>query len=147
MANWQAAAVFSNAQGLGEIERVEISVPVEEAGPAEKPGNVGWIVVPQPKRECGTALCEALWIGDPEHLDSRNFLQSGDQPGEQAGFVPVRCTVRCLQRLPAALHHRIAMPSKLGYVINRRRDAGDQFLYLRSCFPTFGRNIRGRPHL
>src|SRR5437667_12283596 len=97
-ADTQDAPKLLDTEALGEIQRVEISVPGEDSALAKKRGNFRWMMVAQPERQCRAAFVKSFFVGDAEDAHPRNCPQARDQPRQKAGFVRMRCAVRRLQR-------------------------------------------------
>src|SRR5229473_715046 len=124
-ADAQDAAVLLDAEALGEIQRVEISVPGENAALAEKRCNFRGVVAAQPERQRRAALIKLFLVGNAEDAYPRNCLQLRDQSGEQFGFVSVRGAVGRLQRFAAVLHAGVTMPADGCNVIHGGANPGD----------------------
>src|SRR5260370_5749637 len=90
------AAVLLDAEALGKIQRVEISVPDENAPLSQERRNLCGIVITKAERQRRAALVKAFCVGDAEDAHPRNCLQSLDQPSQQSGFVFMRRTALCL---------------------------------------------------
>ena len=65
----QAALVF-HAEPFGEIERVIVAVPGEDAAVAKMFGDVDRLVIRETERNRGAAIAEALGIANAEKLQA-----------------------------------------------------------------------------
>src|SRR5438876_318818 len=71
-ADTQDAPKLLNVEALGEIQRIEIPVPGENAALAKKRGNFRRMMIAQPERQRRAAFAKPLRIGDAEDAHSRN---------------------------------------------------------------------------
>src|SRR5438552_5921656 len=124
-ADSQDAAVLLDAEALGEIQCVEISVPGENSALAKEGRDFRRLVVTQAERQRGAALVKALCFGDAEDAHPRNGLQARDQASDQCALVLMCGAIRCLQRFAAAFHARVAVPAQLSEVIHGCANSSD----------------------
>ena len=79
-ADAEDAAFLFDAETLGQIERVEISIPGENAAIAQELRDFCGIVVADSKRDCCATLAEKRAIGDAVDLYVRQSFQSVKEP-------------------------------------------------------------------
>ncbi len=84
---------FSTSRLLGQVQRVIVAVPGEEAAVAELGGErerrVVGILIPHAHRERRASVVEAFRIGDSVDFEAGNLLQAGDHPLQQSALVCV----------------------------------------------------------
>src|SRR6266478_1979875 len=137
-ADAEQAAAFFDAEAFGQVERVVVAVPGEDAAVAEKLRDFGGIVLANSNRNRRAALVEALGIADAEKAQLGNGEQAVEQACEKRGFVLVRYAIRGDQGAAAVFCGGIMTAAKLGKVVDGGADSRDQLLHLRAGFPTVG---------
>src|SRR5258708_39676871 len=93
-ADAEDATQFFDAETLGKIQSIEISVPSKDSALTKKSRGIGRRAFRQAKRYCRASLAKSLRIGDPIKLQSRNRQQALNQSRYQRSFVRDRRSVR-----------------------------------------------------
>src|SRR5207245_4469847 len=122
------------------------TVPREYAALPQKRGSIRRRSLRKPERNGRAMVLESLGIGNSEKAQAGNRNQTFDQSRHKSAFVCHGRTIRGKQRRSAVLRRRIAAPPQLGEVFDRGMNPRDQFLHLRSGFPTLWNCIRRRTH-
>jgi hypothetical protein len=78
-ADTKQSTFLFHAEPLGEIQRVVVAVPSEDAAVAEVLGDVDRLVIRQAERNRGAALAEALRVANTEKLQPGNGEQAVDE--------------------------------------------------------------------
>src|SRR2546423_4875984 len=146
-ANAQQPAALLDAEPLGQVQRVIVSVPRENPALAEKCSHFRRRILPKPHGNGRTALPKSLRIPNPEETQSWNLQQALDQLCQQSRFVLMCGPVSRQQRTASMCYGRVATPSQLRNVVYRCADSRDLFLHLRAGLPAVGKSLRRGPHL
>jgi hypothetical protein len=137
-ADTKQSTFLFDAKPFGEIERVVVSVPREDAAVAEMLGDVDRLVIGQAERNRGAAIAESLGIADTEKFQTGDGEQTVDELCEQRHFVLARDFVGGEQFAAAILRVRVSAAANLGDVVDGGADSRDEFLKLRTGFPAIG---------
>lgn len=78
-ADTKQSTFLFHAEPLGEIQRVVVAVPSEDAAVAEMPGDVDRLVIGQAERNRGAAIAESLGIADTEKFQTGDGEQTVDE--------------------------------------------------------------------
>src|SRR5689334_11008909 len=90
----EAAAGF-DAEAFGQIQRVVVAVPRENAAFAEEPGDFRGMVISQPHRNRRTALLKSLWIADAEKAQAGNGEQPFGEMRKKRHLMLASCAIGC----------------------------------------------------
>ena len=125
-ADAQEAAGGFDAEALGQIQRVVVAVPGEDAAFAEERGDFRGRVIGEADGDCRAALVKSLRIGDAEKLQAGNCQQARRLSlREQLHFMLARGAVGGEQGAAAIFGRWIAAATELGEVINGGADSSD----------------------
>src|ERR1700723_2046784 len=78
-ADTKQAAFLFHAEPFGEIERVIVAVPGEDAAVAEMFGDIDGLVVQQAERNRGAAIAEAFRVANTEKFEAGYGEQAVDE--------------------------------------------------------------------
>src|SRR5580704_11180054 len=110
----QEASVFFHVEALGEVQRIIISVPSEEASRSELSSEFERRVPFNSYRDCRAALIETLGVADAVELQSGDGEQSTNQTLHQSALMFLDRVVRGQQRPATRGYRRIRVASKVG---------------------------------
>src|SRR5580704_9195004 len=105
------------------------------------------MMIPDAQRKRGAPLTRPARISDSVNTNPGNRLQSLNQPPDQLRFMRNRRAVGRGQRLPPSLHETIRPAPKFCKILNSRTDPRDQFVQLRTGFPTIRTLFAARTYL